>query len=150
MYHAIIRNKVKKTFQLVNEHRYADVVKEVIPTVKHSFAGDHALGGTRNDREAFEAWLQRLGRLMPPLHLTIARITVKGWPHNTLAIVEWKAVSTLENGEPYTNEGAHFITIKWGKVAAIKVYEDSLAVAHALDVQYASGIDEAKAAPIIS
>ncbi|MBC8112458.1 MAG: nuclear transport factor 2 family protein, partial [Verrucomicrobia bacterium] len=70
--------------------------------------------------------------------------------HNTLAIARWVGTATLENGDPYLNKGVHFITIKWGKLTELEVYEDSYAVYNGLEKQYQSGIVEAKAPQIIS
>jgi ketosteroid isomerase-like protein len=87
---------------------------------------------------------------MPNLQINVNRIDLKGWPNNTLAVVRWTATATLENGDPYLNKGVHFITLKWGKVTELDVYEDSLAVYNGLEKQYTSGIKEAKASQIIS
>ncbi len=150
MYHYIVKKLVKKSFGLVNEHRFTELTKGMALNIKHSFAGDHALGGVRHDVAAVKAWLERLGRIMLKLHITINNIVVKGLPHNTLAIVRWTATATLENGDPYLNKGVHFITLKWGRVTEIDVYEDTLAVANGLEKQYQAGITEAKAPQIIS
>jgi ketosteroid isomerase-like protein len=87
---------------------------------------------------------------MPKLSIDVTHIVVKGWPHNTLAIVRWTSTATLENGDPFQNKGVHFITLKWGKVTELDVYEDTLAVYNGLEKQYQSGILEAKAPQIIS
>lgn len=150
MYHYIVKKFVKKSFGFVNERRFTELAKGMALNVKHSFAGDHALGGVRHDVAAVKSWLERLGRLMPKLCIKINNIVVKGLPHNTLAIVRWTATATLENGDPYLNKGVHFITLKWGKATELDVYEDTLAVYNGLEKQYQSGILEAKAPQIIS
>ena len=150
MYNYIVKKLVKKSFGLVNERRFAELGESLAPNVKHSFAGSHALGGIRNDKAALMAWFERLGRVMPKLHITVNQITVEGWPDNTLAIVRWTATAVLANGDPYINKGAHFVTLKWGKITEFDVYEDSLAVYNGLEKQYLSGIEEAHAPQIIS
>ncbi|MGI4728989.1 MAG: nuclear transport factor 2 family protein [Janthinobacterium lividum] len=150
MYHYIVKQLVKKSFGLVNERRFDELVKGTVLNVKHSFAGDHAMGGVRNDQAAFKAWLERLARVTPNLFITVNKINVEGWPNNTLAIVRWTATATMENGDPYLNKGVHFITLKWGKVTEIDVYEDTLVVYRGLEKQYAFGIKEARAPQIIS
>lgn len=150
MYNYFVKKLVRNSFDLVNRGQFDELLKSARPDVKHSFAGDHALGGIRNDRNAFKLWLQRLGRVMPGLFIQVENILVSGWPANTLAIVRWKATATLPNGERYLNKGVHFINIKWGKVSEIDVYEDTLAVFNGLNEQYNSGIIEAKAAQITS
>lgn len=150
MYNYIVKQLVKKSFGLVNERRFDELVKGMALNVRHSFAGDHAMGGVRNDQAAVRAWLGRLARLTPNLHITVNNVNVEGWPHNTLAIVRWTATATLINGDPYVNKGVHFITLKWGKVTELDVHEDTLVVYNGLEKQYAAGIKEAHAPQIIS
>lgn len=143
MYHGIIENKIKNAFRLVNDKNYGKMLPDLHNNVRHSFSGDHALGGIRNDKQTLLSWFQRLGIVLSNLELTIVKIYVKGWPHKTIAIAEWSAKATLANGDSYTNKGVHIITIKWGKIVSLYVYEDSQAVAIALEKQLASGITEA-------
>lgn len=150
MYNYIVEQQVKKSFTLVNERRFDELVKSMALNVRHSFAGDHALGGVRHDQAAVRDWLDRLARLTPNLHITVNNIMVKGWPHKTLAIVRWTATATLLNGDSYINKGVHFITLKWGKVTELDVYEDTLVVYNGLEKQFRSGIEEAHAPQIIS
>jgi hypothetical protein len=42
------------------------------------------------------------------------------------------------------------ITLRWGKIHELDVFEDSQEVARALVVQAAAGLDEAAAQPILS
>jgi hypothetical protein len=58
--------------------------------------------------------------------------------------------ATLLNGGSYFNRGLHVITLRWGKVHAIEVFEDSQEVARGLAVQAAGGADEAVAEQIVS
>jgi ketosteroid isomerase-like protein len=150
MYHYIIKQLVTKSFGMVNQRRFDELAGAMVDNVRHSFAGDHALGGVRNDRGAVLSWLNRLGRVMPNLFIKVRDVNVKGWPNHTLAIVRWTATATLENGDPYVNKGVHFITLKWGKVVELDVHEDTLAVFNGLKKQFESGIDEANAAQIVS
>jgi hypothetical protein len=80
MYHYIVKKLVKKSFGLVNERRFDELVKGMALNVKHSFAGDHALGGVRNDQAAIKVWMERLGRVMPNLQINVNRIDLKGLP----------------------------------------------------------------------
>ena len=150
MYNYIVKQLVKKSFGLVNDRRFDELVKGMALNVRHSFAGDHAMGGVRNDQAAVKAWLERLARLTPNLYINVNTINVFGWPHNTLVVVRWTATATMENGDPYLNKGVHFITLKWGKVVELDVHEDTLVVYNGLEKQYQAGILEAKAPQIIS
>ncbi|WP_231424226.1 nuclear transport factor 2 family protein [Pedobacter sp. Leaf250] len=150
MYNYLVKKLIRKSFGLVNERRFEELLKSAVPNVRHSFAGDHSLGGTRNDRAAFRAWLERLARVMPKLFIEVDQIIVHNWPGSTFAVVHWTATAILENGDPYLNKGVHFITLKWGKATSIDVYEDTLAVYNGLEKQYNAGIQEAKASQIVS
>jgi ketosteroid isomerase-like protein len=150
-YHAIIKSKVRQQFGYVNQHQYDELLKGVSDeSLEHSFAGDHSLGGKRHDKVTFKLWLERLGTVLPDLNVAINDIQIKGTPNNTLAIVRWTATCKLLNGESYTNNGVHFITIKWGKAVKFDVYEDTKTVSHGLDVQFEAGIKDAKAPKIES
>ncbi len=150
MYHYIVKKLVRKSFNLVNERRFTELTKGMATNVKHSFAGDHAMGGVRHDVAAVKSWLERLARLTPDLDITVTDIKVKGLPNNTFAIVRWTATTTLFNGDSYVNKGVHLITLKWGKVTELDVYEDTKVVSDGLEKQFASGIAEAKAPQIVS
>lgn len=150
-YHYILKGKIRKSFELVNEHRYDELLKGVSnKTLEHSFAGDHSLGGKRHDKESLKRWFLRLGKVLPDLKLDITDIQVKGNVFKTIAIVRWTATCTLLNGEPYLNKGVHFITLKLGKAVKFDVFEDTKTVSYGLDVQFDFGIMEAKAPKIES
>ena len=64
-------------------------------------SGAHALGGERHDKEALRRWFERLGRVLPTLHLTVNNIWVKGWPWHTTVFVQWDGSATLLNGDAW-------------------------------------------------
>jgi hypothetical protein len=65
--------------------------------------------------------------------------------------VQWEATTTLLNGDSsYFNRGLHVITMRWGKVYSLDVFEDSQEVARGLAVQAESGLKEAVAKQIVS
>ena len=41
---------------------------------------------------------ERLGRVLPNLHITVTDVTVKGWPWNTKVFAQWDGKATLLNG----------------------------------------------------
>ena len=150
LYSALVKKLARQNFAYVQHHDYDAVLKAVVPNVTHHFAGDHALGGTRHDAEALRRWFERLGRVMPKLQFEIKQIWVKGMPWHTTVIIQWVATATLENGDAYVNPGVHIITMRWGKVYALEVSEDSQAVAEGLAKQAEAGIREAVAEKIES
>ncbi len=150
MYHTIVKRVATKNFERVNAHEYGAILKDCAADVHHRFAGHHALGGERHDRDALGRWFERLGRLGPTLKLTVRDVWVKGWPHNTTVIIRWVGTQTLPDGAPYENRGVHIVRMSWGKVVDIDANEDSQLVAESLKIFGARGIQEALAEPIVS
>ncbi len=151
LYSYIVKNEIRKTFDHVNNHRWDELLKPVTPNVHHRFGGSHSIGGERHDKKAMRSWFERLGRVLPNLHLTVNNIWVKGWPWNTTVFVQWNATATLLNGDDsYFNRGLHVISMRWGKAYALDVFEDSQEVARGLTAQAAAGLEEAVAEQIVS
>jgi len=151
IYHNYVKKLVKGNFKSIEEHRPEEVMSSISDvTLEHTFAGDNCLGGTRHDKESLKRWFERVGIVLPDLKFEVTDIQVKGNPAKTLVIARWTATCQLLNGDPYINKGVHFITLKWGKAVKFDVYEDTKTVSHGLDVQFESGIKEAKAPKIES
>jgi ketosteroid isomerase-like protein len=151
LYSYIVKKRIQQTFNHVNNHRWDDAVKAVAPRVHHRVSGAHALASERHDKKALRRWFERLGRVLPTLHLTIDHIWVTGWPWHTTVFAQWDGAATLLNGDAsYVNRGLHVFTLRWGKVTALEEFQDSQAAARALAAQAAAGIEEAVAEPIMS
>ena len=151
LYGYIVKSEIRKTFDHVNNHRWDEAVKAVAPHVHHRVSGAHALGGERHDKKAMRRWFERLGRVLPNLHLTVNNIWVKGWPWHTTVFVQWDGAATLLHGDAsYTNRGLHVFTLRWGRVHALEEFQDSQAAARGLAAQAAAGLKEAAAEPIAS
>jgi ketosteroid isomerase-like protein len=151
LYRYFVKKLVRQSFDHVNNRRWDELLKPVAQNVHHRFAGAHSLGGERHDKEAMRRWLERIGRVLPNLHIKVNNIWVKGWPWRTIVFVQWDATATLLNGDDsYFNRGLHVITMRWGKVYALDVFEDSQEVARGLAAQAASGFKEAVAEQIVS
>ena len=150
LYSYFVKKLIRQSFDHVNNHCWDELLKAAAPDIHHRFGGAHSIGGERHDVETLRRWFERLGRVLPNLHLEINNIWVKGWPWHTTAFVQWDGAATLQDGGPYFNRGLHVITLRWGKVHAIEVFEDSQEVARGLAVQAAAGIDEAVADQIVS
>jgi hypothetical protein len=73
---------------------------------------------------------------------------VRGWPWNTVALVEWRDQFSLRDGSRGANQGVHVLRLKWGKVVSLRVYCDTQVVAAALLTQKMHGIAEAGFSPI--
>ncbi|HEY1278938.1 MAG TPA: nuclear transport factor 2 family protein [Acidimicrobiales bacterium] len=150
IYSWIVKSRIRQSFEQVNAHQWDDLLGSIAPDVDHRFLGVHAVGGQRHDRDTLRRWFERLGRVLPNLHLTVNNIWVKGWPWNTTVIVQWDGTATLLDGGPYRQHAVHLITLRWGKIHALDVFEDSQEIARALEVQATAGLVEAVAEPIVS
>ena len=150
LYQAIVKRRIRQSFEDVNNHRWDELMRSIAPDVHHRFGGVHAIGGERHDRETLRRWFERLARVLPNLRLEIKKIWVEGWPWHTMVFVQWDGTATLVDGGGYSQHAIHVITLRWGKIAALDVFEDSQEVARALVAQAAAGLDEALAQPILS
>ena len=150
LYSSIVKKRIRESFDEVNGRRWDELMTSIAPRVHHRFGGVHAIGGERHDREALRLWFERLARVLPNLYLKINNIWVQGWPWHTMVFVQWDGTATLLNGGGYSQHAIHVITLRWGKIHALDVFEDSQEVARALVAQAAAGLDEAVAQPILS
>jgi ketosteroid isomerase-like protein len=151
LYSFFVKRLIRQSFDHVNNRCWVTLLTSVAPNVHHRFAGDHALGGERHDKESLRRWFGRVSRVLPNLHLTVNDIWVKGWPWHTMVFVQWDGTATLLNGDDsYFNRGLHVITLRWGKVHALDVFENSQEVVRGLAAQAAAGLDEAVAEKIES
>lgn len=149
LYSYIVKNKIRQTFDHVNNHRWDESVEAVAPYVHHRVSGVHALGGERHSKEALRRWFERLGRVLPNLQIKVNNIWVKGLPWNTTVFVVWDGAASLLNGDAYVNRGLHVFTLRWGKVYALEEFQDSQAAANGLAAQAAAGLKEAAAEQIV-
>lgn len=150
IYGAIVRMKIRQTFDHLNNHRWDRAVEALAPTVHHRVSGLHALAGERHDKKSVRKWFERLGHVLPDLHITLTDVTVKGWPWNTRVFAQWDSKATRIDAQPYINRGVHVFTLRWGRVYKLEEFQDSQAAALGLAAQSAGGLDEAGAKPIAS
>ena len=135
LYSYAVERLIRRSFEHVNNHNYDELLKPVASNVHHRFGGAHSIGGERHDKEAMRRWLERVGRVFPNLHIKVNDIWVKGGPWHTTVFVQWDATATLLNGDSsYFNRGFHVITMRWGKVYSLDVFEDSQEVARGLAI----------------
>ena len=148
MYHAIVRRRTAQAFERLGGNDWQTTVKDLADDVRHVFPGAHPLGGERHSPEAVSRWFERLERLFPGHEFTVHRIVARGWPWSTWVAVQWTARLTPQQGEPYVNDGAHWLHMRWGKVTYFHAYLDTQRVAEACGAMAVAGVDEAAADPI--
>jgi ketosteroid isomerase-like protein len=121
LYHFFVKRLIRQSFDHVNNRNWDALLSSIAPNIHHRFAGNHALGGERHDKETLRRWFERVGRVLPNLHLEVKNIWVKGWPWHTTVLVH-----------------------------ALDVFEDSQEVVRGLTAQAAAGLNEAIAEKIES
>ncbi|HEX6228705.1 MAG TPA: nuclear transport factor 2 family protein [Solirubrobacterales bacterium] len=146
----LVRGRVTAMFDSLSAGDWDTVVSSLADDVHHVFPGDHPLGGERNDREAVRRWFERLGRLYPEHEFTVHRVMASGRPWDLWISAQWTARLRPRVGEPYENEGSHWIRVRWGKVTHFHAYLDTQRIAEACRQMAEAGVEEAAAAPIAS
>ena len=62
-----------------------------------------------------KGWFERLFELFPGIRFEVEDVLVKGWPWRTRAVA-LVDVATAVAGEPYRNEVAQTIQLRWGRI----------------------------------
>jgi ketosteroid isomerase-like protein len=148
MYRLIVARRVRALFEALGSKDTDAVLKDVRDDVHHVFPGDNAMGGERHSRDAMKRWLERVFFLLPEIEFEVKKIAVRGWPWNTVVLVEWSDRGKGRDGVPYENEGAHAIRLSWGKADYIHAYLDTEKVTEVCDRLAAAGVEAAAAPPI--
>jgi ketosteroid isomerase-like protein len=148
VYHAIVRRRTAAMFGELSRGAWDAVLGGLADDVHHVFPGDHPLGGERRTRAAVVRWFERLARLFPGHRFEVRRVTSRGWPWSTWVAVQWRAHLEPQVGQPYVNEGAHWIHLRWGKATYFHAYLDTQRVAAACRTMAEAGVEEAAAEPI--
>jgi ketosteroid isomerase-like protein len=148
MYHAIVRAQLRRAFRNVSRGDYDAVQRVLAADSEHSFSGDHTLGGVRHSEGSRRVWYRRLANVLPGLSFDVLDIAVSGWPWATTAAVRWRDRGRTQTGEPFRNEGVHFLRMRWGRVTSLHIYCDTALLSDVLARQAAAGVTEAAAPPI--
>jgi ketosteroid isomerase-like protein len=147
MYRAIVARRVRSAWEHLARGDYDYVLHQFAPRFTHSFAGEHALGGERSDRDAQRAWFERLFRLLPGIEFQLEDVLVRGWPWRTRAVALIRVRASVD-GRRYENEVAQTIDLRWGRITRIHNLEDTQKLAAALERLAESGLAEALSEPV--
>ncbi len=148
MYHFFVKKLSRWAFQQLSRQNINPLLKLSSDHLYHHFAGDHALGGERHTKAAFETWLNRLFRLFPDLQFRLYDVIVSGMPWNTRVAIIWKDEGYAVDGVPYENHGIHYLKLRWGKLEALYARLDTQLLEKTLNRLGNAGYQEAGAKPI--
>lgn len=146
-YHAVVRRKVMRAFQGLTDHDAAPALSLMASDVRYSFAGTHALGGTRVSRAGVQTWFARLLRLLPG-RFAVRSIEVRGWPWSTQVITRFEHWVEPPDEPPYWGPGEQTVQLRWGSARTIHTQVDVSRLEQTLRALAERGVDEAAAAPI--
>jgi ketosteroid isomerase-like protein len=119
------------------------------PDCTLDFVGDSPLGAQLRGRTDIRAWFERFLRLLPDPRFEVQQLAISGPPWRQQLAAHVLIRSTVA-GEPYQNQFAHFLTLRWGKVIDDTILEDTQRWADACHRLMAAGVAEAAAAPLTS
>jgi ketosteroid isomerase-like protein len=117
------------------------------PDCTFTFTGDSPLGARLRGLPDIRRWFERFGRLLPHPRFDIRRTVVSGPLWNQQLAAHVLIRSTIDN-EPYDNQFAHFLRLRWGKVVDDLVVEDTQQWERGCRRLLAAGVGEAAAAPL--
>lgn len=92
-------------------------------------------------------WFQRFFRVFPDARFQLRELAVDGWSWNTRIFGSFEISATVL-GEPYRNVFVQSVRLRWRRIVAYTVYEDSLKFWRAAQRLAEHGMNEATAAPI--
>jgi ketosteroid isomerase-like protein len=113
-----------------------------------TFVGDTPLGADRLTGPDVRRWFERFLRLLPNPRFEIRQLVVAGPPWRQ-RLASHVVIRSTVAGEPYENQFAHFLTIRWGKVVEDLVLEDTQRWERACRRLVDAGVDEAGEPPLV-
>ena len=153
MYKAIVRARVRRGIQRLNEGDAEFVLGLAVPDVELAFPGDNSWAAmyrpieksrerhvTHHGIAEVRAFAQRF--IAAGIQYQIDEILVNGPPWNTrvaMRAVDW--VVGPDGADAYNNRMVSFLKLRWGKIVSWEVYEDTQRVT-AWDEALAAGATE--------
>lgn len=104
------------------EGDYDLVLKLMADDARFVFPGTSSFAADATGKEGIERWLRRFVAMHP--RYEILDVMVSGPPWNTRLGVRMRD----RIGDDYSNEGMHYMVMRWGKVCYDRVFLDTEAV----------------------
>jgi ketosteroid isomerase-like protein len=100
------------------------VLRQFRPDCEFVFVSRTALGARLSGRADLLRWFERFRRLLPDPSFDVQRLVIGGpvWDQRIAAHV---IIRSRVVGEPYENQFAQFLTLRWGRVAEDLILEDT-------------------------
>ena len=103
---------------------FGQVLTQFRPDCEFVFVSRTALGARLAGHADLRRWFERFRRLLPDPSFEVQRLVIGGpvWNQRIAAHV---IIRSRVAGEPYENQFAQFLTLRWGKVAEDVILEDT-------------------------
>jgi ketosteroid isomerase-like protein len=103
---------------------FDQVLRQFRPDCELVFISRTALGARLSGQADLRRWFERFRRLLPDPLFDVQRLVISGpvWDQRIAAHV---IIRSRVASEPYENQFAQFLTLRWGKVAEDFVLEDT-------------------------
>jgi ketosteroid isomerase-like protein len=112
-----------------------------------TFVGDTPLGAELSGLADLRLWFERFGRLLPRPRFEVQKLVVSG-PLWNQRLASHVLIRSSIDGEPYTNQFAHFLQLRWGMVVDDLILEDTQRWERACRRLVEAGVAEAGAKPM--
>jgi ketosteroid isomerase-like protein len=126
---------------------FDQVLSQFAPSCELIFVSRTALGARLSGKADLLRWFERFRRLLPDPLFDVQRLVIGGpvWDQRIAAHV---IIRSRVAGEPYENQFAQFLTLRWGKVVEDLILEDTATWEAASRRLAAAGDFEAAAPPL--
>ena len=103
---------------------FDQVLSQFRPDCELVFVSRTALGARLSGHADLRRWFERFRRLLPDPSFDVQRLVIGGpvWHQRLAAHV---IICSRVAGEPYENQFAQFLTLRWGQVAEDLILEDT-------------------------
>ena len=103
---------------------FDQVLRQFRPDCEFVFVSRTALGARLSGKADLRRWFERFRRLLPDPLFDVQRLVIGGpvWDQRIAAHV---IIRSRVAGEPYENQFAQFLTLRWGRVVEDVILEDT-------------------------
>ena len=103
---------------------FDQVLRQFRPDCELIFVSRTALGARLSGKADLRRWFERFRRLLPGPAFDVQHLVIGGpvWDQRIAAHV---IIRSRVAGEPYENQFAQFLTLRWGKVVEDLILEDT-------------------------
>lgn len=131
MLNVFVRRNYLAALRALEEGDLDALLKNFAPACELTFVGDGVLGADRLTGDDIRRWFERYLRLIPERSLQVERFASSGplWHRQVAAHVLVRG--RLADGTPYSNQFAHFLEVRKGRIMSDLVLEDTQAWARA-------------------